>query len=263
MRIITLGTGHGDSTFSRFKSSNVYECRDGSLYMIDCGEPAEALLRRKGLKARDVRAVFITHMHEDHAGGLPGLLKQVIKYPCGSEEPIRVFLPELSTLNALKAWMKAIYINADSPLLQFAQSDPGPIYEDENIAVTGIRTQHLKGHGGEFASISYILDFKQEHKTVLHTGDLRGDFTDFPKIASERHFDVCITEATHHMPDAAVPTLEHCLFDRLILTHVYDRWNINIGTGWEVDNGERRLLSFYQNLPYPTCVAHDGSEFVL
>ena len=82
MRIYTLGTSHGNSTHSRFNSSTAYET-NGVLYLVDAGAPVEALLRRKGLFCRDVRAVFVTHMHDDHAGGLSGLSKQVIKYPEG------------------------------------------------------------------------------------------------------------------------------------------------------------------------------------
>ena len=79
MNIHTLGTGHGNSTLSRFNSSTLYETVDGRLYLIDAGAPVEALIRRKGFKLRNLRATFVTHMHDDHAGGLTGLMKQVIK----------------------------------------------------------------------------------------------------------------------------------------------------------------------------------------
>ena len=64
MKIITLGTSHGDSTPTRFNSSTLYET-DGVLYLVDVGAPAEASLKRKGYSCSDVRAAFITHMHDD------------------------------------------------------------------------------------------------------------------------------------------------------------------------------------------------------
>ena len=47
MKIITLGTSHGDSTVSRFNSSTLYET-DGVLYLVDASAPTEALIKRCG-----------------------------------------------------------------------------------------------------------------------------------------------------------------------------------------------------------------------
>ena len=87
MKIYTLGTSHGDSTVCRFNSSTAYETEDGRIYLVDAGAPVEALLRRKALHIKDVRAVFISHMHDDHAGGLSGLIKQATKYASTRNTP--------------------------------------------------------------------------------------------------------------------------------------------------------------------------------
>ena len=89
LKIHTLGTSHGDSTFSRFNTSTAYETC-GVLYLVDAGAPVEALLRRKGLLAKDIRGIFITHMHDDHAGGLTGMIKQVSKYLKARTFPLTV-----------------------------------------------------------------------------------------------------------------------------------------------------------------------------
>lgn len=265
MRIYTLGTGHGDSTFSRFNSSTIYEAANGSLYEIDAGAPAEALIRRKGLSIHTVRAVFITHMHDDHAGGLSGLIKQVSKYSKNRTQPFSVYLPEANAINALKNWIYAVHENADDPFVEYHTVNDGLVYEDECISVTAIRTCHLRTKGrteGDPCSFAYVLYFKEEDKTALHTGDLTADFSDFPKIALERRFDVCLCEATHYPPETAAPILEKAKFDRLIFTHISDRWHIHIGQSWQVENGERDLRDFYRGLPYPFAIAHDGDEFV-
>ena len=67
-KIITLGTSHGDPTCCRFNSSTLFKIGEAS-YLIDAGAPANALMIRHGFKLHDLKAIFITHMHEDHVGG--------------------------------------------------------------------------------------------------------------------------------------------------------------------------------------------------
>jgi len=262
MRIYTLGTGHGDSTFSRYNSSTAYETDDGHLYLVDCGAPAEATLRRKGLKASDIRAVFITHMHVDHVGGLTEMMLQITKYPKERLFPFRIFLPEESAIEPLKCWFAAMHGNPDNELYSYGSVNDGAVYEDENISVTAVRTKHLKT-GDIFVSFSYILHFKKEDVTILHTGDLKGDFSDFPAVSAERDFDACVCEATHYSPESSLDALMKAKFKKLIFSHIGDRWHIRVGKGWQVENGEKELLSYCKTLPYPVMIAHDGDEFLI
>ena len=266
MKIHTLGTAHGDSTISRFNSSTAYETDSGVIYMVDAGAPAEALLRRKGLRVQDVRAVFITHMHDDHAGGLPGLMKQTTKYPKDRAFPLTVHLPEEKAIAALKGWFAAVHENPDNSWLEYKTADVGEVYDDENLHVTGIRTEHLRTRGrteGDPCSLAYVLYFKKENKTILHTGDLRSDFKDFPAISAEKHFDICLCEATHYQPADSMEALMKAKFDRLLFIHIANRWHNMVGHSWDVECGEKKLLSHYTELPYPVAIAHDGDTFWL
>ena len=267
MRIYTLGTSHGDSTFSRFNSSTLYEAADGTLYLVDAGAPCEALIRRKGLDIKLLRATFITHMHDDHAAGLCSLIKQIIKYDAGRSIPYSLYLPEATAIEPLKSWIRALHIEPEHPLISYCETTDGVIYDDDNVTVSTYRTDHIRTRGyfeGEPCSFAYILYFKKENVRILHTGDMRGDLADYPKIAFEEEFDMCLCEATHYWrtPEIALPLFMKSKFKRLLFIHVNDPWHVRIEPGWVFTNGEKEFLSYYKDVPYPIQIAHDGDEFL-
>lgn len=264
MRIYTLGTSHGDSTFSRFNSSTAYETKSGAIYLVDVGAPCEALLKRKGLRIQNLKAAFLTHMHDDHAGGLTSLIKQVRKYDSARETPFALFLPEKAAIEPLKNWVAALHESCE--VVNFGVVEDGVIYDDENLRVTAIRTAHFgRKYGAENdpRSFAYDLYFKEDNKRVLHTGDIWFDFKDFPEVAQHEEFDACLCEATHYTPEVvALETWQNSKLKRLIFVHVGDCYHTHVNSAWNVDNGEKRLLDVCSSLPYPVSVAHDGDEFV-
>ena len=59
---------------------------DERVFVIDCGRGAPSAFAAAGLDFARLEAVFLTHLHVDHAGDLPGMLL----YPWGirfGEEP--------------------------------------------------------------------------------------------------------------------------------------------------------------------------------
>ena len=265
MKVITLGTSHGNSTFCRFNTSTMYQTSDGSLYLIDAGAPVEALIRRAGYDVQNIRATFITHLHDDHAGGLSGLIKQITKYPSKRAiGPMPLFLPEESAISALKGWIFAVHEPADSPLIDYRAVVDGVIYEDDNIQVTSHRTQHLRTKGrceGDPCSFAYEIYFKGEGKRVLHTGDLTADLHDFPTVLFDKDFDLCVCEATHYPPELGAQVLGRGRMKNLLFIHIYDRWHKIVGPAWQMTDGESELLSYYRGLKCPVLIAHDGDEF--
>lgn len=72
-----LGVGSAFTTSDYFHSLAVIEAPDGTRMMIDCGSDARFALAQAGINAgtigRHVQAVYITHLHSDHVGGLEWL----------------------------------------------------------------------------------------------------------------------------------------------------------------------------------------------
>ncbi|MBR5308241.1 MAG: MBL fold metallo-hydrolase [Clostridia bacterium] len=247
MLIKTLGTSHGDPTEIRFNSSTLYEIC-GSYYLVDCGEPCDALMIRSGRKPQNVKAVFITHMHDDHTSGLAPLCKEKYKYK--SDFPMKVMLTEEAAIPAFKGWLEATHIRHTGGDVEFDYIKPNTLtYDDGDIKVTSYRTNHVLH--GKFPSFSYIIE--GEGKKILHTGDLECDFSDFPKIALEEEFDACVCELTHYNFEKALPIFQRCKFKKLIFSH--------IGNEWHIPENVEKLKELCNSLPYPAILAFDGDEF--
>ncbi|MCI8386943.1 MAG: ribonuclease Z [Clostridiales bacterium] len=250
MHITTLGTSHGDSTYCRFNSSTLYESGD-SLYLVDCGAPCEALLCRKGKDFHKIRAVFCTHMHNDHVGGLTELIKILLKYKKPGQHTT-IFLPEADADKALIGWLNAMHLDPTDDVISFETVKPGQLYMDENISVSAYPTDHIPSSPVKPCTFAYIIS--EGDKRLLHTGDLWVDFHDYPKILLDEHFDLLLCEATHYKQATAAPLFERSKIDRMIFIHIGNEWH---------GEGEMKLYNFCGNLPYPVLVAHDGDEFEL
>lgn len=252
MKITTLGTSHGDPTWCRFNSSTLYET-GGAMYLIDCGAPCDALLCRKGKDNSKLRAIFCTHMHNDHVGGVTEMIKTLEKYP-KPEQHTSIYFPEKGAAEALIPWLSAMHISLTG-LIDFRLTSPGEIYSDENITVEAYPTDHIPSAPVKPVTYAYIITEKATGKRILHTGDLWVDFHDYPEILMREHFDLLLCEATHYKQETAAPLFKRTQTDRLIFVH--------IGNRWHGESGEAELYGYCSELPYPVVIAHDGDEFEL
>lgn len=71
MRLTFLGTGSA-FTIENFHSNMLAEV-NGAKLLIDCGGDVRHALHAQGLGAADIDAVYISHLHADHIGGMEWL----------------------------------------------------------------------------------------------------------------------------------------------------------------------------------------------
>ena len=128
---------------------------------------------------RKIRSVFISHMHEDHAGSLSAIAKRFVSY-IKTGEQVNIFMPEENAITAFKNWLKALHFSKFDKLI-FSLTQKGEIYRDENITVSAVPTEHL--FNGEFPSYAFVVETSD--KKILYTGDLACDFHDYPQIVFE------------------------------------------------------------------------------
>jgi len=110
MRITTLGTSHGSHTMTRNNTSTLLET-DGFGYLVDCGEPASGSYLRAGKDFGDLRALFVTHLHADHVGGL-AQLTNMFKHGRGEDQTVTYCLPA-EGIEAIRTYLQALYMNPE------------------------------------------------------------------------------------------------------------------------------------------------------
>lgn len=216
MRITFIGTSHGVPAADRHCSCTMIEV-NGAIYFVDAGAPVIEEIIKRNLDLKNVRAVFTTHSHGDHTGGvftLASLINWWYREDCMK---FYVTVPEIKTL--MKDYMRILDLKEmDEERVQVEIAQPGLMYSDENITVDYIPNMHLQG---KFPSYSIFIE--AEGKKALFTGDLSDQLNgkDFPRIASEGLMDVVISEFAHFQYIQMEPYLEKCKTKQMWLNHVY------------------------------------------
>ncbi len=247
--VVFLGSSHGNPSLTRFCSSTLYQIGDVNI-LVDAGEPVSALLIRYGLKPSSLDAVFLTHMHVDHANGLSGLYYLILKYP---DRKVEIFLSDPAAVEPFMDWNLAMSNNApDEKCLTLSGIVPGFSWNKSGIAVRPIPTDHMASvHAPSYA---YCIETPQSR--ILHTGDLSGDFHDFPLKESDPPCDLCVCEATHiwNHQDIFIDKLKKAPIRKLVFNHIGPHWT---------DGREDSLRQLAARLPYETLIAYDGMTAVL
>ncbi|MEN6642263.1 MAG: MBL fold metallo-hydrolase [Armatimonadia bacterium] len=261
MRITFLGTSHGNHTYERYNSSTLLSVGDSD-YLIDCGEPVAGTLVRSGIGFERLRALFVTHMHADHVGGLSELINMSRKV--GPPGQLTCYLPE-EGVAATEAYLSAIYLSqqANPRRAPLQPVRPGPVYKDDNIGVTAAVSAHLAGSfdgvrlgpepNGKQA-FSYLVE--AEGKRLAFSGDICGPMKGHAMDhLAEEQLDLLVMEMTHFQPQDILPVIGQRPVGQLALYHIHDPWH---GDG---EQDLRDLCDKY--LPFPYMVAHDGDMLEL
>ena len=265
MKIINLGTSHGDPTLTANQTSHLIEC-GGKYYLIDCGEGCVASLIRLGIKPAQLSAVFLTHMHVDHAVCLPNIIGQAEKYRrLFPENRLHVLVPNQSVTPALQAWNIALMEGRFDATKSYDVRVYGPEapYDDGTLAVTPIGNGHLEGLLAEPEKYfpgqmltelprSFCLVLHGEGKKVFFSGDLspvKPALHDFP-LEEAQDSDVVYIELVHYNFEVAMPYFRKLRTKHLCFVHR--------GNHWQTPEGEQEALQACAELPYRVTMTKDG-----
>ena len=217
--LLILGSGPGYPGGRRLPTTLAVKA-DGRLYLLDCGSPAATLLARAGERIQDLEALFLTHMHVDHAGGVPLLLQALLV--AARERPLATLVPARSA-ERLRTAARAFLLEPERyPFAwQLEEANPYETYEFPGLTVSFLPNEHLRLLAGPEAPQSASLYLNVDGSTLLYSGDVAGP----EELATHaRQCDLLVHELGHHAPEAVLAFAARYGVPRLALVHIHPYW---------------------------------------
>lgn len=173
-RLITIGTGSGLAI--SLKRGPCHLVTDGETTLLfDCGEGASGAINDLGI-GNDISAVYITHLHVDHIGGLINLIQNLVLTK--RTNPLRVFMPE-EGIEAIVRLRDATYLNPERFSFEsfetvFIPIEPGKVDSFGSISVTAWNSDHFSYDRRTSSVIRPAFGFTIRYcdHRLVYTGDI-------------------------------------------------------------------------------------------
>lgn len=202
MKITFLGTCAGTEPMAGRRHTSLAVEHGGSLYWFDAGESCSYTAHMLGLDLLTTKAIFISHRHIDHVGGLPNLLWTIRKLNTRSElEPkpmhdraLSVFVPDMRIWHA--AWeLLDRYADLTFPI-EPCQVRDGLVFEGDGLKVLATHNRHLgeAAAGEPWESFSYRIEARG--KSIVFSGDVADPAELRPLLPDA---DLLLMETGHHL----------------------------------------------------------------
>ena len=179
VRVVTLGTGGGPAVrLKRAEEANALVVGE-SVYLVDCGDRCLVQLAAAHIPLTRVQAIFITHYHQDHVGGLMPLLG--IRWMTNVFSTLKLLGPP-GLERIVSGYREAMQPSIDAgfgvtpdPLtgIEVHEVGVGTIFQDPDIKVTAVENTHYTSPVANPASKpkSYSYRIETPAGSIVFTGD--------------------------------------------------------------------------------------------
>ena len=201
MKLHFLGTCSGTEPMPDMHHQSWVLETNNRNYWFDAGENCAHRAHTSGINVLNTIAIFVSHPHIDHIGGLANLFtcfhKLISRYKMQfvRDNTLDIYFPDLPLLQAIKL----VAYSGRSTKLRYTLNEhrlqDGLIFEDENVRVTALHNHHLVGTEEEgWLAFSFLIE--TEGKRVVFSGDVFSTEELLPLIGDG--CDVLIMETGHH-----------------------------------------------------------------
>ena len=201
MKFHFLGTCSGTEPMKGMHHCSFVVEIDGALYWFDAGENCSYAAVTKGMDIMQTEALFLSHPHIDHVGGLANLFFCFDKFiwtyrkPLANDNRLEVFYPAERALEAAKCLALSEAHSQFRYVLAPHKIDDGVIFEDRNLRVRALHNLHMgEPADGIWKSFSFLLE--SEGKRVVYSGDVKAIDELDPLVGDG--VDLLIMETGHH-----------------------------------------------------------------
>ena len=220
--VTVLGSADAFNSAGRGNAGYLVEDAEGA-FCVDFGPTALMALKALGFAPDDLDAVFVTHLHGDHFGGLQQLLIDA-QYCHARRRPLTIGGP-LGTGKRVEAWYKLAYGSAAgrrSFATRYLEWAPGDVGLAVGRQIRTFRANHMATREG-----ALCLRIKSGKAVLAFTGDT-GWFDEMPVLAKGADLFVCectddrTAIDTHLSWEMLAPRFSQLEAKRILLTHFSD-----------------------------------------